>query len=338
MANKLGKPETGGEERQPDRAEQEPTEDEFAHGLASASAVPWPVDSYLDRVARECLEYKRDAESEILSRGQSRGDAEEIVDEAIVSVFTYAARYGLEKKIVDVKSFLIKTARHLLIDAWRKKRRADTLQTVSLDEADEELLNQAVDSSDESILQHIEANELAKIALRNATDEQLHLFRMWFIDEMTIEEIAARLNVTVPTVKNRMKRLLASLGSRGYEDSVRRVRLESHLTGHLTPETRPRKKPDRAKEAPPKLEEEFRNLVEQWHRETMHISSTTEMATNFAYQQIIGMGEKVLPLIFRELQETGGHWFWALRAITRQNPVPTETRGNINGMAQAWLE
>jgi hypothetical protein len=70
----------------------------------------------------------------------------------------------------------------------------------------------------------------------------------------------------------------------------------------------------------------------------MHISSTTERATNFAYQQIIGMGEKVLPFIFRELQETGGHWFWALRAITGENPVGPESRGNINRMAQAWLE
>ncbi|MBA2524606.1 MAG: glycosyltransferase family 2 protein [Pyrinomonadaceae bacterium] len=86
------------------------------------------------------------------------------------------------------------------------------------------------------------------------------------------------------------------------------------------------------------LEQEFLDLADQWRRETMMMSSSSDIVANPAYQQIIGMGEKAIPLILRELQQTGGHWFWALRAITRKNPVKPEDKGNLKRMAQAWLE
>ncbi len=97
---------------------------------------------------------------------------------------------------------------------------------------------------------------------------------------------------------------------------------------------------EKSKETVPELEEEFRALADQWRAETMHLSSTTEKAMNFAYKQIIGMGKEVLPLILRELQLRGGHWFWALSVITRgrENPVRPEDRGNVRRMAQAWLD
>jgi hypothetical protein len=85
-------------------------------------------------------------------------------------------------------------------------------------------------------------------------------------------------------------------------------------------------------------EQMFRALVDQWRTETQCITSDTDIAGNFAYQQIIGMGEHALKLIFRELQEHGGRWFWALRAITRENPVNPEDRGDVRRMTESWLE
>ncbi|MHC5730400.1 MAG: hypothetical protein ACYTXY_41090, partial [Nostoc sp.] len=57
-----------------------------------------------------------------------------------------------------------------------------------------------------------------------------------------------------------------------------------------------------------------------------------------AYQRIIGMGQPVVPLIMRELEREPDHWFWALNAITRVNPVKSEQRGRLQQMAQAWIE
>ena len=47
----------------------------------------------------------------------------------------------------------------------------------------------------------------------------------------------------------------------------------------------------------------------------------------------------ILRELQRELQQDGepDHWFWALVAITRENPSVPEDRGNILKMARAWL-
>lgn len=85
------------------------------------------------------------------------------------------------------------------------------------------------------------------------------------------------------------------------------------------------------------LSEEFARLADQWHEETGHLSSPSQIAMHPAYQRIIGMGERAIPLILRDLHLRGGQWYWALRAITDQSPVPQDAAGNIRIMKQAWL-
>src|SRR5215210_5250542 len=62
------------------------------------------------------------------------------------------------------------------------------------------------------------------------------------------------------------------------------------------------------------VEIRFGELVRQWKEATLLMSSITEMATQPAYQQIIGMGHAALPLIFTELRRNPDQWFWALKA------------------------
>jgi hypothetical protein len=83
------------------------------------------------------------------------------------------------------------------------------------------------------------------------------------------------------------------------------------------------------------LPDVFQQLATKWERETRHVSSITRTAMHPAYQSIIGMGEPAVPLILRELSEHGGHWFWALRAITRHDPTPEG--GNFEEAVRAWL-
>lgn len=61
------------------------------------------------------------------------------------------------------------------------------------------------------------------------------------------------------------------------------------------------------------------------------------MAMLRPYQRIIGMGLPVVPLILEELAREPDQWFWALEAITEQNPVPVEDKGKMPLMAQAWI-
>ena len=85
------------------------------------------------------------------------------------------------------------------------------------------------------------------------------------------------------------------------------------------------------------LGRKFQDLASRWRRETALRSSVTAIAMHPAYQQIIGLGEPALPLIFQELRREPDHWFWALGAITGENPVPDDHAGDLEAMAEDWL-
>lgn len=85
------------------------------------------------------------------------------------------------------------------------------------------------------------------------------------------------------------------------------------------------------------VEQEFQELVDTWRSERGATSSITEMVLYPAYQQIIGMGAKAIPLLLRELEQRPDHWFWALNAITGVDPVNPEQRGRVREMAEQWL-
>ncbi len=80
----------------------------------------------------------------------------------------------------------------------------------------------------------------------------------------------------------------------------------------------------------------FQELATQWNRETRYLSSVSKMVTHPAYQRIIGMGQAVVPFILKELEQRGGHWLWALHAITGEDPAPPDA--NFREAVQAWLQ
>ena len=82
----------------------------------------------------------------------------------------------------------------------------------------------------------------------------------------------------------------------------------------------------------------FRQLANAWQRKSSLLSSTTAICMLPEYQQIIGMGRAALPFIFQELERTPGQWFWALVAITGEDPVAPESKGRVREMASIWLE
>jgi|GEM_PF-1981092 len=86
------------------------------------------------------------------------------------------------------------------------------------------------------------------------------------------------------------------------------------------------------------IDDQFTELTREWKRETLISSSATEMALNPHYQRIIGLGNRVIPLILKELERELDHWFWALTAITGENPIPAEHAGDLERMRDDWLE
>ncbi|TWU43298.1 hypothetical protein Q31b_23360 [Novipirellula aureliae] len=84
--------------------------------------------------------------------------------------------------------------------------------------------------------------------------------------------------------------------------------------------------------------ERFQKLKDDWKSRTRHLSNTAQISLVFSYQQIIGMGPAIVPLILAELEKEPDHWFWALEAITGENPVRDTDAGDVEASAQAWLQ
>ena len=70
----------------------------------------------------------------------------------------------------------------------------------------------------------------------------------------------------------------------------------------------------------------------------MLLSSTDQITEHPAHQEIVSMGEPVVPLILERMKSQGGHWFHALRDITGADPVSLEDRGNVPAMQESWLD
>jgi|RifCSP16_1_1023843.scaffolds.fasta_scaffold15785_4 hypothetical protein len=81
----------------------------------------------------------------------------------------------------------------------------------------------------------------------------------------------------------------------------------------------------------------FLTLKLRWEAETGFLSSITDIVMHPAYQQIIGMGPAAVPLILSEMKKLRGHWFWALKSITGEDPIMPEHRGNLKKMTDDWL-
>ena len=80
--------------------------------------------------------------------------------------------------------------------------------------------------------------------------------------------------------------------------------------------------PARQSEVEKEVETRFHRLAALWREETAHVSSSTELVNHPAFQEIVGMGTAVIPLLLQELEKRTGHWHRALKGITGADPVP----------------
>ena len=95
------------------------------------------------------------------------------------------------------------------------------------------------------------------------------------------------------------------------------------------------------------LEAAFYKLTKEWIKDTAFHTNDYFALNQLACQQIVEMGEEVLPLVFRELENTrvAMHWPYVLRAITRTDPSPSPQQKaagfvgiDVRATHDAWLK
>jgi hypothetical protein len=82
----------------------------------------------------------------------------------------------------------------------------------------------------------------------------------------------------------------------------------------------------------------FRLLTDDWRRDTLYESSVTRAILHRSHMLIVKMDkEVVLPFIFAELRDHGGHWYWALSFLTGETTIGD--RGDSLATVKAkWLD
>lgn len=83
--------------------------------------------------------------------------------------------------------------------------------------------------------------------------------------------------------------------------------------------------------------DQFVRDLGEWRAQTRFSSNLVAKLSHPAYLRIIGLGPDALPLILKDLQNGGGHWFVALLALAREDPVPPEHRSLPRLMREDWL-
>ncbi|MBI1830894.1 MAG: hypothetical protein HYR84_05510 [Planctomycetes bacterium] len=85
------------------------------------------------------------------------------------------------------------------------------------------------------------------------------------------------------------------------------------------------------------IERRFRDLEAAWNADTMYLSDAQKIINHPAFQEIIRMGEAVIPFMLRDLEKAPCLWVWALPQITGANPIDPDDAGHIRNMSETWL-
>jgi GAF domain-containing protein len=87
------------------------------------------------------------------------------------------------------------------------------------------------------------------------------------------------------------------------------------------------------------IKSKFNNLATTWKDETRTFPILLDRFIHPTYQNIIGLGKEVVPLLIEELMsDKPDYWFWALEAIVGDTPVRSEQDGRIQEMINAWVK
>ena len=83
--------------------------------------------------------------------------------------------------------------------------------------------------------------------------------------------------------------------------------------------------------------EQFDSLVTRWRQESMAMSTIKEMTALTSFKEIVAIGKKALPLVYRHLRDQPSMLVVAGIEISGENPTPEQARGDIKKIVAAWL-
>jgi RNA polymerase sigma-70 factor (ECF subfamily) len=144
--------------------------------------------------------------------------AEEILSDVFVIIWRKVNHFDFDKG--NVYTWLITLARNKAVDTIRMKRSGVETQPYS-DEYEDKFILPVIKSNGVSLELKDALNRTVKMqkAMEDLTDAQQYVIHLAYFEGLTESEIAAKLNIPVPTVKSKIRIALNNLKenlSKGY--------------------------------------------------------------------------------------------------------------------------
>jgi len=184
--------------------------------MASDPASPEPLSPsrLADLVERVATERDRAAFLELFDhyaprlkgfyrrRGMADAQAEDLVQDVMVSLWQRAGQY--DRRQAGVSTWVFTIARNRQIDVLRRERRLEL-------DADEPALEPSEDPEPGAAYDAEQAAERVRAAMAALPQEQAELVRISFYEEASHSAIAERLGLPLGTVKSRLRLALQKL-------------------------------------------------------------------------------------------------------------------------------
>jgi RNA polymerase sigma-70 factor, ECF subfamily len=149
----------------------------------------------------------------ILRIVRDRAEAEEILQEAFVRVWTRAGSF--DARLGSPTAWLVRIARNGAIDRLRARRSRDAEGSPAFDESMANRANSATDiHNPESVALKAEKRETVIDALALLPSEQRRLIEAAFFEGYTHTELATRFGLPIGTVKTRIRAGIAAMRQR----------------------------------------------------------------------------------------------------------------------------
>jgi RNA polymerase sigma-70 factor, ECF subfamily len=134
--------------------------------------------------------------SYMLRLGCSDGEAEELAQEVMVTLWRKADLY--DRRQASVSTWLFRIARNRRIDAQRRQRRPEL-------PADDPILRPPEIEQPDALMAQDQMEEAVRAELLKLPEDQQNLLRAAFYEGLSHSEIAAAFNLPLGTVKSRIR-------------------------------------------------------------------------------------------------------------------------------------
>jgi RNA polymerase sigma-70 factor (ECF subfamily) len=149
--------------------------------------------------------YAPRVKSYLMRLGADGGQAEEIAQDVMVTVWRKASLF--DRNQASVSTWIFRIARNRRIDVFRRTRRPD------LDPEETMILPAGVEAP-EARIEAMETETRVREAMKDLPEEQLQLLKLAYYEGLSHREIAEKLDVPLGTVKSRIRLAFAKMKSR----------------------------------------------------------------------------------------------------------------------------